>query len=103
MKTRTCCGPDIRTFVQDVDEAIASGVRPTLAIVFCAPTFDLNEIGQLLGRRGMAVVGASTAGEIVNGSVREDSCVALLMDADPAAFDIQLCSMPQDGTMFELG
>ena len=103
MRTRACHGSDHRVFLQHVDEALGCGLRPTLAVVFCSPTHDFSALSEQLALRGMAVVGATTAGEIVDGTVREESCVALLMEAEPAAFAVQLYPMFPGGSMFALG
>jgi hypothetical protein len=72
------------TSVQEVEshlvEAFKDGLKPTLAIVFSSPAHDLKELGAVFARHDVDVFGASTAGEILNDEVHEESIVAMLLD-----------------------
>ena len=56
------------------------GFRPTLAFVFCSPTQDFKEIGQIFDRFGVELLGCTTAGEITNAELFDSSISILLME-----------------------
>ena len=56
------------------------GFRPTLAFVFCSPTQDFKEIGQIFDRFGVDLLGCTTAGEITNDELFDSSISILLME-----------------------
>ena len=102
MKTYVCSGYDARTVLQHIDGELAAGLAPTLAIVFCAVSHDFSALGQQLGERGLAVVGATTAGEIANAEVLEDACVVMLLEIDPGTFAVEFQAKGSGETMLEL-
>lgn len=75
--------------------------QPTLAIVFCTMAFDLEKIRHCFVDHQIALAGCSTAGEIINDSLHEKSIALLLMDIDPAAFQIKLTAY-EDKSMLEV-
>ena len=88
MTTRVTSGLDPSTVLAEVDRLRAAGDRPTLALAFCGPDQDLDVLRAALVSRGMAVVGASTAGEIADASLTEDGIALLLLDAPKDAFSV---------------
>ena len=88
MTTRVTSGLDPSTVLAEVDRLRAAGDRPTLALAFCGPDQDLDVLRAALVSRGMAVVGASTAGEIADASLTEDGIALLLLDAPEDAFSV---------------
>ena len=99
MKTYVCSGYDARTVLQHIDGELEAGLAPTLAIVFCAVSHDFSALGQQLGERGLAVVGATTAGEIADAEVLEDACVVMLLEIDHNAFAVEFQARGDDDTM----
>ena len=102
MKTRVCSGYDTDILLQQIDGEIAAGLAPTLAIVFCSISHDFDTLGRQLGERGIAVVGATTAGEIANADVLEDAYVVMLMEVPPDAFTVNLQTREDGATMLGL-
>jgi hypothetical protein len=102
LRTTVANGHDVPSFFSHVDGILAEGLKPTLAMVFGSPALDLDAVRNGLSRLGMAVVGASTAGEVANATVLRESCAALLMEADPAAFEVRLIHA-DGGSMFAVG
>ena len=90
MRTRVCSEYDVPSILRCVDDEIASGLRPTLAVVFCSVAHDFSALGRQLGERGMDVVGVTTAGEVANAGLFDESCAVMLMEADPEAFAVRL-------------
>ena len=68
--------------------ALAEGWRPTLALVFCSVIHDRELLTALFDRQGIRVFGATTGGEINDDHSGTRSISALLMDMNPAYFDI---------------
>ena len=58
---------------------LKNGLRPSLAIVFCSPQTPFDQIGELFDRYNIDLLGCTTAGEIVNDTLREGSISCLLI------------------------
>jgi hypothetical protein len=72
---------------------------PTLAFVFCDHRYDLDHISTLFRAHDIAVCGASTAGEIVDDKVIDESIVCLLLTIPRSYFEVvklDYTSSPQD-------
>jgi hypothetical protein len=103
MRSTVCSGHDVATVLQGIDDARSQGWDPTLAVVFCSVSLDVETLGRSIAERGIAVVGVTTAGEIANDVMLEGSCVAMLLDAPSEAFAISFSALEPGETMFELG
>ena len=77
---------EIRTALQ---ESMAHGYQPTLAIVFLSVKQDREAISKLLHEKGIQVFGATTAGEFIDGEIEGGSIVIMLLDMNPAYFRIE--------------
>lgn len=64
--------------------------KPTLAFIFCDYSHDLAGISALFKEHAISLCGSTTAGEIINTSVVEESIVCLLLDINPDYFEIFL-------------
>ncbi|MCK5369739.1 MAG: FIST C-terminal domain-containing protein, partial [Cyclobacteriaceae bacterium] len=58
------------------------------AIVFLSVKQDRKAICDILDKEGIAIFGATTAGEFTDKGVEKDSAAILLIDLDPGAFEI---------------
>jgi hypothetical protein len=103
MRTAVCTGHDVLSFFGSVDSEIGGGLKPTLALVFSSVALDLGAIGRGLSERAMEVAGVSSSGEIANGAPFDESCTALLFEADRASFDVRLYPLECGETMLEAG
>lgn len=63
---------------------------PTIAVVFCAETFEIEKILEQFRKFDIEVFGASTAGEISNGKLYHGSISVQLMDISPQIFRIRI-------------
>lgn len=77
-----------------IQESLQQGAKPKLAIVFCSITHQPAGVGKLFAEYGIDVFGATSAGEIADDSVYEESIVAMLLDINQdsyrlGAFDAQ--------------
>lgn len=77
-----------------LQDALADGFAPTLAIVFSSVAQNIEEVSATLAAAGLDVFGATTAGEILaaeaDDTVFKQSVVALLLDLDKAAYRLRL-------------
>lgn len=64
--------------------------RPSLGIVFSTVDFDLEQVRISFASHDIALVGCTTAGEIINNTLYEKSLALLLFDINPAFFKIKL-------------
>ncbi|HEX7069905.1 MAG TPA: FIST N-terminal domain-containing protein [Rhodothermales bacterium] len=90
MKSRVCSGPDVQSVLRSIESEIGTSFQPTLAIVFCSVAHDFAALAGTLSERRIAVVGATSSGEIANADTMEEGCVAMLMDMAPDAFAVEL-------------
>ena len=72
----------------EIDTAISNGFKPTLAVVFLSFKQDWETISRLLGKKDIAVFGATTAGEFIDGDIEEGSIVIMLLDIKPEYFKL---------------
>jgi hypothetical protein len=71
-----------------LDQAMADGFTPTLAILFLSVKQDREAVLALLEKKGIQVFGTTTAGEFIDGEIGEGSIAILLLDMDPAYFKL---------------
>ena len=67
---------------------MAQDFRPTIAIVFISIKQDRKAICEILQRKGIDIVGATSAGEFIDGYQDEGSAVILLLDPQPESYTI---------------
>src|SRR5439155_16138586 len=78
--------------------AIANGFKPTLAIVFCSIVQDRKSIVDFFNEQQVDVFGATTAGEIVDDEVMEQSTVIMLLDIKKEYYHIFTKQSQQSNT-----
>ncbi len=61
-------------------EKVSAAATPTLAMVFCSVQHDLDRIRALFTEHDIDLIGCTTAGEIVDDCLYEDSIAVLLLD-----------------------
>ncbi len=88
MTARTLAASSASGLLDLIQAEIDGGLKPTLALVFADLKHDLKALVASLGDYDMAFLGASTDGGIMDGVVRPQSSVALLLDVDPDAFRV---------------
>jgi hypothetical protein len=65
------------------------GFAPTLAIVFLSIKQDWKAVSDLLDQKNIAVFGATTSGEFIDGDIEEGSIAMMLLDINPAYFKLE--------------
>jgi hypothetical protein len=73
-----------------LENALKEGPKPTLAIVFGSVAHDLKRVGATFAKQDIHVFGASTAGEILNDEIHEESIVAMLLDVSREAYKVRV-------------
>jgi len=71
-----------------IKTTIQQEFQPTLAIVFTSVTQDLKVLVELFNKENIQVFGASTSGEIGNTAIQRNGISVLLLDLNPAYFEI---------------
>ena len=83
-----------------------SDFKATFSIVFCSPSYDLNEIISIFIQYDIDVFGASSAGEILNDAVYDTTIVGILFDLNRAHYRIYCLEQGEQSTYqtaFQLG
>ncbi|MDT7827333.1 FIST N-terminal domain-containing protein [Pricia sp. S334] len=88
MKAKSIKGDSPQQIAERLNRTISDGFKPTLAIVFLSIKQDREAICQLLDEKGIAIFGATTAGEFIDGDIGEESAAIMLLDIDAAFFKV---------------
>lgn len=70
------------------EKSLIGDFNPTLAIVFTSIKQDREAVCALLSKAGVAIFGATTSGEFIDGEIEQGSIVIMLLDMNPAYFKI---------------
>lgn len=96
MKAKSIKGKSPEQVRKALQEAIADGFTPTLAIVFASVSQDREAIRQLFSEAEIAVFGATTNGEFTDEEPEKHSVAVLLLDMDPDYFRVYTASFEGD-------
>jgi hypothetical protein len=89
MKAKSVKGKSTEDIQSALEQIMADGFKPTLAIVFLSVKQDREAVSGLLNKKGIQIFGATTAGEFIDGDIEEGSIVMMLLDMDPAFYRIE--------------
>ncbi len=89
MISKTIKAISTEAIIKEIDHATADGFKPTLAIVFHSVKHDCKTVSEILDTRNIAIFGATTAGEFIDGEVDSGSIVMMLLDMNPAYFKLE--------------
>lgn len=89
MISKTIKGDSTEGIIKEIDKSTSDGFKPTLGIVFLSIKQDWNEVRNALDTKGIAVFGATTSGEFIDGDIEEGSIVIMLLDMKPEHFKLQ--------------
>jgi hypothetical protein len=67
---------------------MSDGFKPTLAIVFISVKLDRKAVCELLHTKGIDILGATSAGEFINGNQTEGEAVIMLFDLNKDHYSI---------------
>tara|TARA_R110002124_G_scaffold97014_2_gene241784 strand:- start:5129 stop:6268 length:1140 start_codon:yes stop_codon:yes gene_type:complete len=88
MKAKSIKGDSVEKIKAALEDAADDGFSPTLAIVFLSIKQDREAICKLLEEKNIAIFGATTAGEFIDGEIGEESTAIMLLDIKPEHFKV---------------
>lgn len=93
MRTRTFQATTVDEVARVLESAVADGFSPTLAVLFASPSQHLVGLIDAFRNLGIALFGATTAGELLADGDAEavryqQSVVGLLLDLPPSSFRV---------------
>jgi hypothetical protein len=90
MLAKNIYGETIDVIKSKFAKVTADGFKPTLAIVFCSVKQNRKELVDFLSEQNVDVFGSTTAGEIIDDEVMEQSSVIMLLDINKTYYKIFL-------------
>ncbi len=94
MKAKSIKGKSIKDIESALNNVIATGLKPTLAMVFLSVSQDRKSLIKLLDKNGIAVFGCTTNGEFIDEEADSKSIAILLMDLNPEYFEMYFAEYP---------
>jgi len=95
MKARSIKGRSTEEIKAALEESMADGYQPTLAIVFLSIKQDHKAICKLMDDAGIAVFGCTTNGEFIDEITEKGSVAILLLDINKNYFQIYFEEYPE--------
>jgi len=80
MKAKSIRGSSAEEIESALQQSMADGFRPTLAIVFISIKQDRKAVCEILGKEGVDIIGATSSGEFINGHQSEGEAAIMLFD-----------------------
>ncbi|MEZ4688332.1 MAG: FIST N-terminal domain-containing protein [Bacteroidia bacterium] len=97
MEVKFIKGYTLADLEAQLGRCINHSFQPTLCIFFCSVGLDFNACRRMLEHHGLEVFGATSAGEIVNADISEQSAVGMLLDMPPDSFQVILRNAEDQG------
>lgn len=88
MKAKSIKGKSSEEIQSALQQGMAEGFKPTLAIVFISIKQDRKTICEILHKEGIDILGATSCGEFIDGFQDVGSTVILLLDLQRDAYTI---------------
>ena len=88
MKAKSIKGNSTAEIKTALEQNMADGFKPTLAIVFASLQLDRRAIGKLFDDAGISIFGATTNGEFIDEQTGNGEAAILLLDMNPDYFSI---------------
>jgi hypothetical protein len=95
MKAKSIKGKSPEEIKSEMEQSMADGFKPTLAIVFLSVSQDRKTICKILDAHGIAIFGATTSGEFIDEVTEKGTVVMLLLDMKKDHFQIYLEDFPE--------
>ncbi|MFN8289805.1 MAG: FIST N-terminal domain-containing protein [Chitinophagaceae bacterium] len=94
MKAKSIKGKSTEEIKSAVEQSMADGFEPTLAVCFISKSQDRKAITQLLDSKGIAVFGCTTNGEFIDEEPEKNSAAILLLNISKDNFQIYFEEYP---------
>ncbi len=88
MKAKSIKGKSAEEISKALNESLADGFTPTLAIVFLSVKQDRDALIKILDQHNISIFGATSSGEFIDGDIEEESIVMMLLDLNREHFKI---------------
>ncbi|MCL4709556.1 FIST C-terminal domain-containing protein [bacterium] len=88
MKAKTIKGKSPEEIKNALDESMADGFRPTLAIIFLSFKQDIDAVCGIFDHAGIQIFGSTSSGEFISSEIEEGSIVVMLLDMEPSYFKL---------------
>jgi hypothetical protein len=95
MNAKSIKGKSTEEINSALQQSMADGFKPTLAIVFLSVSQDKKAISDLLDAKGIAIFGATTSGEFIDEVIEKGTMVMLLLDIKTEHFKIYFDEFPE--------
>jgi len=95
MKAKSIKGKSPDEIQSALEQSMADGFKPTLAIVFISVSQNRKAVCQVLDDAGIKIFGATTNGEFIDENPDKLSVAVLLLDIQPAYFNILFAEYPE--------
>ncbi len=95
MKAKSIKGKTSADIKTGLDNSLADGFNPTVAVVFTAVDNEREAVCTVFTEKGIQVFGSSSGGNFIDGEIEADAIVILLLCIDPANFLIKLSATGQ--------
>ncbi|MBA4409354.1 MAG: hypothetical protein C0397_08020 [Odoribacter sp.] len=96
MKAKSIKGNSPSEIKTELEQSMADGYKPTLAIVFISVKQDRDAVCKVLDDAGIAIFGATTNGEFTGEGISSGEIAMLLLDINPAYFSILFEEFPEN-------
>jgi len=90
MRAKSIQGISLTKIQSALETSMSDGFQPKLALVFLSIKQNIGAICEVLDKNGIAIYGATSNGEIVDGKTTKGAISILLLDLDPAYFAIYI-------------
>lgn len=94
MKAKSIKGKSTEEIKTALEQSMANGFKPTLAICFISKSQDRKAISELLDAAGIAIFGCTTNGEFIDEETEKGSAAILLLDMNIDHFQIYFEEYP---------
>ena len=90
MNARSIKAGSVQELKDELEKTQAEYFIPTLGIVFVHIHFNMKEVSEAFSTSAISCIGASSAGEFIDGDFEQPSIVCLLMDLPATAYHLHL-------------
>jgi hypothetical protein len=95
MKAKSIKGKSTEEIQSALQQSMADGFTPTLAVCFISKSQDRKTISELLDAAGIAVFGCTTNGEFIDEEPNKASAAILLLDINKEYFQVYFEEYPE--------
>ena len=88
MKAKSIKGMSVVEIKSSLELALSDGYKPTIAIVFISIKQDRDAVCDILNKKGIDIIGATSSGEFINEHDSDGEIVMMLMDINRNNYSI---------------